>query len=493
MTAFSAAFSQIPTQHYITSTKGNIELTVSNNGIVGFNPVLNKSGFVWPRGSNAQYLYGGGFVLIRSIVRPEPSTYYSEFSYNPNDAKSWFAPGSVDDGDTLRPDLASKYRVYTSLDYDNYSGIDLNDAANPRWPIWTADDYLGAYYGEYKVDESERSRAMSKVKIMSDEDIVSIYKDTDKKVNTGAIINKNLFPVGVDAQTRVYSFDNENQKNTIFLNWIFTNKKGGLIQSITLAPVFDIDITKTTNAFAGIDNDIVIFPKDTSYITFATKMEVYEEGESFGYISFKWIQLPTLFNIAVDYDNPDRYILDNYGFTQIVPLINLQEMSPYFYERYKDTSRVGDKKFFMPVNHFNIYPNQSASFVLQINMTPPNADYPEMDEETMQKIEAELEANEKFFKERLTSVEVAEELSPISVFPNPTLDGNISVELGLPIGEQMTIELFDLSGNAIGTLYQGMHHTQNYDLKVDKRAKGTYLLRFTVGDKSYSKKFVVGG
>ena len=115
-----------------------------------------------------------------------------------------------------------------------------------------------------------------------------------------------------------------------------------------------------------------------------------------------------------------------------------------------------------------------------------------MDEDTRKKIEAELIENETFFKDRLTSVEVAEEESPISVYPNPTKDGKINLELYSPIGEQLSIELFDLSGNSLTTLHKGLHNSQKYELSIGKRPFGTYLLNINVGDKKYSKKFVVG-
>lgn len=493
LTAFSAAFSQVPVNHSVTSTKGNIEVTITNDGRIGYNPNLNESGFVWPRGSNAQYLYGGGFLLVKDRTSIEAPTYYSEFSYNPIDATTWFTPGSIDDGDNMRPDLASKYRVYSSLDYDKKSGVDLKDDSNPKWPIWTAADYLGTNYGEYKLNEAERSNTSSDMKTISDEDIVSIYKDTDTNINIGAVRGKYPFPVGVDAQTRVYSFEDENHKNTIFINWVITNNSSITNNQFVLAPVFDVDITKKTNRFSGLDNDIIFFDKESIYATFATEMGEYEKDESFGYMSFKWVELPTVYNSCyVDYINPERREIGKWGIFQMKH-IDLEEFGIQSNQYERDSTSIGYKKFFMFTESVCLAPNQSASFVLQINMTLPNEDYPNMDEATRNKIEAELAANELFFNQRLTSVEVAEELSPISVFPNPTVDGKLSVELGLPIGEQMSIELFDLAGNTLGKLYQGMHHSQNYELNIGKRAAGTYLLRFTVGEKTYSKKFVVGG
>jgi len=493
LAALSAVFPQVPVIHSVTSTKGNIELTVTNNGMVGHDPETKKSGFIWPRGSNAQYLYGGGFILLKLQDSPITAYFIPEYSYNFWDATSWFVPGSITDGKLLDTNNASKNRVYSSNSYDKYSGQDLSDQAAPRWPIWSEDDYLGSYYGDYKVDESERTRSLSKPLFKSDEDIVAIYKDTDTNINIGSKLHEFDMPLGIEAETRVYSYENDDQENVVFINWIITNKTNNEIGGLSFAPVFDIDITKITNAFTGIDNDIILFPEDSSYVSFATEMEEYEEGEEFGYISFKWVQTPLMKDIRnIDYSIASNPQLETYGYRQIPNDYELEEFFLYFLKQSYTIDKVSDQKFMMPIGGFSVLPDQSASFVIQINMTPPNEDYPNMDDETRKKIVAELLANETFFKDRLTSVEVAEEQSPISVFPNPTKNSKISLELSLPIGEQLSIEPFDLSGNALATLYQGQHNKQQYELNIGKKPIGTYLLSISLGDKKYSKKFVVG-
>lgn len=492
ITALSAVFSQVPLNHSIKSTKGNIELTVTNNGIVGHDPITKKSGFIWPRGSNAQYLYGGGFILLCEQPATGPSFYIPEYSYNFMDAVSWFVPGAISDGKLLDTEKASKYRVYSSTNYDKYSGVDLLGSDSPRWPIWTDNDYLGSYYGDYKVDEADRTRSLTKPLYKSDEDIVAIYKDTDTNVNSGKIIYDNAMPYGIEAETRVYSYENEEQKNVVFINWIITNKTDKPLQKQSFAPIFDIDITKITNAFTGIDNDIILFPEDSSYVSFATAMEEYEAGEEFGYISFKWLQTPLVNGIGVDYNYEFSRELRVFGYRQLPNNDDYYAFESSFLSWSENLTEQTNQRFFMPTFPFVLPAHQSASFVMQINMTHPNDDYPVMDENTRKKIEAELLANETFFKDRLTSVETTAEQSPITIFPNPTKDGNISLELDAPIGEQMTIELFDLSGNALATLYQGLHHKQIYALNLGKKAAGTYLIHITLGDKSYAKKFVVG-
>lgn len=493
LAALSAVFPQVPAIHSVTSTKGNIELTVTNNGMVGHDPVTKKSGFIWPRGSNAQYLYGGGFILLCEQFAAGETSHLPEYSYNFMDANSWFVPGAVSDGKLLDTSNASKNRVYSSNSYDKYSGQDLSNKDSPRWPIWTDGDYLGSYYGDYKVYESERTRSLSKPLFKSDEDLVAIYKDTDTNVNPiSEIYNNQILPVGIEAETRVYSYDNVVQKNVVFINWVITNNTANDFKKLSFAPVFDIDITKITNAFTGIDNDIVLFPEDSSYVSFATEMEEYEEGEEFGYISFKWLQTPLAQGGLIDYNYEFSRELQVLGYRQLPNEYDYIEYWSSFLSWSENLTQKTDQRFFMPTIPFVLPANQSASFVIQINMTPPNEDYPNMDDETRKKIEAELLANETFFKDRLTSVEVAEEESPISVYPNPTKDGKINLELYSPIGEQLSIELFDLSGNSLTTLHKGLHNSQKYELSIGKRPFGTYLLNINVGDKKYSKKFVVG-
>ncbi len=492
ITALSAVFPQVPTIHSIKSTKGNIELTVTNNGIVGHDLVTKKSGFIWPRGSNAQYLYGGGFILLREQMAAGETSHLPEYSYNFMYAVSWFVPGSISDGILLDSSMASKYRVYSSTNYDKYSGVEQSGGTGPKWPIWTDEGYLGSFYGDYKVDESDRTSTLSKPLFKSDEDIVAIYKDTDTNVNPISVIYNNIIrEAGIEAETRVYSYDNEEQKNVVFINWVITNNTANDIKSLSFAPVFDIDITKYTNAFTGIDNDIILFPEDSSYVSFATEMEEYEEGEEFGYISFKWLQTPLAQGILIDYNNEFSRELKVLGYRQLPNAYDYLEYWSSFISWSENLIKKTDQRFFMPTIPFVLPANQSASFVIQINMTSPNGGYPNMDEGTRKKIEAELLANEVFFKERLTSVETAEEKSPIVLYPNPTKDGKISLELDAAIGEQMSIELIDLSGNALSTLYQGLHNKQKYELNLGKKAAGTYLIRITLGDKSYSKKFVV--
>lgn len=494
LTAAATVLAQIPAKHNIKSTKGNIEIYVANNGMIGFNKEKGKSGFIWPRGSTAQYIFGGGVILFH-LNDEDPSQSYNipEFTYDYMSSYGWFVPGAISDGALMQPDMASKYRVYSSINYDRKSGEELFGGTGPKWPIWFDNDYIGSKYGDYKIDESDRTSAISNPRIISDEDIVAIYKDTDTTVNTGALKHKGLMPYGLEMQSRVYCYDNDAQKNAIFINWILTNKSDKDISNFTFAPVFDIDITKSTNAFVGVDNDIILFPKDSSYVSFATAMDEYEKGESFGYISFKWIETPKVNDSKIDYSSESNPQLKVYGYRQIPSSIVMEGLKSDFFKDGLEVEEKGEQKVLMPTNMFTLPAHQSASFVMQINMTPPDEDYPVMNEKKRSEIETELTSNEIFFKDKLSSVESIAESKQISVYPNPVKDGNLNIHLNVPYGDKLKIELYDLLGNRISTLYEGEHINENYSLKLGVQAKGTYVLRCLIGGKFYSKKIVVGG
>jgi hypothetical protein len=127
---------------------------------------------------------------------------------------------------------------------------------------------------------------------------------------------------------------------------------------------------------------------------------------------------------------------------------------------------------------------------MQINMTSAGEAYPDMSAEKREEIENELSSNEDLYEKRLTNVEIADGNGLIDIYPNPA-SASIDVEVELPFGEQMSIELFDLSGKSLGVLYRGTHYKQKYALDLGERAKGVYLLRFSVGTHNYSKKLVV--
>lgn len=491
LTSFISLFAIIPTQHSIKNSKGNIELYVSNNGIIANNQ--GQSGFIWPRGSVTQYIFGGGAIIFQYNPESEKSDQVPEFTYNYMTANGWFVPGSALDGDTLSPEMASKYRVYSSINYNHSTGKELFGGTGPNWAIWNGDDYIGENFGNYLLNEDDRDLSNSTPRFISDEDIVAIYKDTDKNFNTGALINPGLMPYGLDIQTRVYCFDDEEHKDVIFVNWIVTNRSDKELTNLTFAPVFDLDITKTTNAFKGTDNDIIIYPQDSSYVSFTTEMGDYEQGENFGFITFKWLETPAMSGNTVDYTSVDNMPLQTYIPRRIPPSYDLTMINNDFFKYGTPEDNKGEQKLLMPTHQFNLPVQKSASFAIQVNMTAPDTKYPQMDEEKRADIERELSSNEDWYDKHKTDVELAETSNDIKLYPNPSVDGMITVELSLPIGEQMSIEILDLSGKLLGILYQGLHYKQSYNLGIGKRSKGTYLLCFTIGTKQYSKKLVIGG
>ena len=81
------------------NTVSAIDLYVTNYGIVGHDVRNNRGGGLWPRGTQNQYMYGGGiwFAAKKKLASGDTNK-LCEISYNPNSGASWLAPGMIEDG-----------------------------------------------------------------------------------------------------------------------------------------------------------------------------------------------------------------------------------------------------------------------------------------------------------------------------------------------------------------------------------------------------------
>jgi hypothetical protein len=110
-------------------------------------------------------VFGAGLWFGGLRHRNDSLLPHVEFSYNPNSARSEFAPGSIlYDGaatDTTQP-ARDKYRVYRS-----------DDIVPPSWPLRTVN-------GESAYIDSVSLRASAgPMNVLGDEDLFLIYKDSD--------------------------------------------------------------------------------------------------------------------------------------------------------------------------------------------------------------------------------------------------------------------------------------------------------------------------
>ncbi len=294
------------------NTVSNIQFYTTNYGIFGLDVARNRGGGYWPRGSQNQYIFAGGVWLAAIKVRPGDTTTrkYCTITYNPNNGKSWMAPGRMDPTSTAKdlPDNneITKYRTYFSTDFKAGDGAPVLPDDGESWPIWdiAKEDTIKVdrYFGRYIDDKAARSRATyaKGPAFISGEDIFSTYKDTDLSLyDGGASQRKNLgYPLRLQFEQMIYSWGFGDYRDFIFLKYEITNYSKDTLQQCWMAPVMDVDIAVATNSQNGAGNDRCRYYEEDPSLNLAVQWSMTDQGEKgqgFGYLGFDFLESPAVY------------------------------------------------------------------------------------------------------------------------------------------------------------------------------------------------------
>lgn len=448
------------------STTGEIDFIFNNSGQVGFNQELNKSGFVWPKGSDAQYIYGAGLAIFTKLPNGENRNFYT---YNPNTANSDFTIGSY--ADTSEPTI-SKYRVYNSNDYDRLSGI-ANDEfySEYRWPVWHGNTAFDLRYGKYIINNAERTRSLSKPQIRTVEDMVSIVKIDDSYPIEKIPNPKEFEDLRIDVETKTYTL--ESLPHVLFITWIVHNRGTINLDSIAIAPLVDVDITRASQRFKGVDNDIMYLPEDESYAVFATEIGDTEKGEEFNYMIIDMYDI-----IHMELDDLRNQQIGNYNYYNfdLDTDYSFFAMEDYVGSDYKEKT-ISEMKLFSPTNRFDLIAGKKITLTIQIMMIPANDDYPEFPKKGIEDLGQVLDNNwSKFYGKVRTEVNTTEE-NTIKLYPNPATDFvNIDNK-----DVQELVEIISLDGKVVLT------SNGKTKINISTLQSGAYILK--IGEQS--QKFIV--
>ncbi len=465
---FLTTIQLVSQEHFVErrSSVGEIGFILNNLGQVGYSSELNQSRFVWPKGSDAQYIYGAGLAIFTKLPNGENRNFYT---YHPNTSKSDFTIGSY--ADTSEP-TESKYRVYNSNDYDIYSGIAKEEFMNEfRWPVWVGNNKFEKIYGNYIIKNSERTRTISRPEIRSEEDMVTIAK-IDASYPIEKIPNpKESGDLRIDVETKTYTL--ENLPNVLFITWIVHNRGTKILDSVSIAPIVDIDITRASQRFKGVDNDIMLLPEDDSYAVFATEVDETEKGEEFQYMV-----IDNDYKIDIEYNENQNLSRLNYG------VYNLGLETDYSFFQMEDYIQpdsvkkiTGEIKVFSPSHRFNLLAGKKVVLTLQILMFPANDDYPEFPKQGIENLGQVLDNNWiEFYREVRTNVDITE-IRELDLFPNPArnfinIDSKYKADL---------VEIISLEGKVVKTS-KGLD-----SIDITSLQSGVYILR--IGE--MSRKFIV--
>jgi hypothetical protein len=216
----SAVYSEY--QQRVT-TRSNHEFYVTNFGMVTY------PGWIWPRGSKIQHSWGQGIWFGTKKPASFDSSIVLSLGYDINIWDSYFVPGSVDDGVLAVDELFSpvqNYIVYVSTDY-SVTGTNTKSSRSADWPLRWVDKskipgqqgYIGDYVGNIT------QRKLYDPVFVSEEEMFSIYKDTDVRRNPHYRPNMG-YPNNIDVQQTVLTWGSALHKDFVIFNYTIINKGG---------------------------------------------------------------------------------------------------------------------------------------------------------------------------------------------------------------------------------------------------------------------------
>jgi hypothetical protein len=110
-----------------------------------------------------------------------------------------------------------------------------------------------------------------------------------------------------------------------------------------------------------------------------------------------------------------------------------------------------------------------------------------------------IEVNSQHFQRKPSEIlNVADEFVPgskpdIKIYPNP-FRSNTNIEFVLPESCYVTLEVFNISGLRVATLFEGQvgaYETQKFNLSVGTLPDGIYIVKLTSENKSVTRKIIV--
>jgi hypothetical protein len=378
------------------SNVGSIEYYSTNYGLINLNVRANSGGLFWPRGSGNQYGFAGGIWFAAKKKGPGTDTLrkYVAIGYNPNNGRSWFVPGQIDDGDTLIPNLKRLYRLYFSTDYDR-DGQAKDPADGPAWPLWWVDS-VNKYLQwticavNYESDSTKRNLLHHPLGTYNhgDEEVFASYKDTDlRRYDGGAEKRKKMgYPLGLQFNQYIRTW---REDSSMMITYLITNKSKDTLRDCYFGSIHDIDIYNINDSPSGSSNDRFNFysKKDdaimfsfTNSIAYAwTETTMGEAGKHFGYTAISFLETPGLDENGYALDDthvtlPDKQLwMSSCRFWNVANDI-IGDKARYDFissKRFDKDIGAGDKRIMINSGPFDFLPGTTVRFSVLITFAMP--------------------------------------------------------------------------------------------------------------------------
>jgi hypothetical protein len=473
------------------TTKGNVEIMLTNYGIFGLDVAKNAGGGFWPRASQNQYIFGGGiwFAALKLLPGEDVPRKLVAISYNPNSGKSWMVPGSVQDGPNV-DNTTFKYDIQSSVDY-NSDGTAINPPL-PTWPMWNTGGILkqNGNFGSYIYTESDRSSVVypQGAAFISDEDIISIFKDTDVSVYEKDTITKVLeagLPLGMQYQQAVYSWNKGTPlQDVVVIRYTMINTSPDTLRECYLAPAIDADIAVKANASNGAANDRTRFMTERPELQTAiqwTNENAGEAGKGFGYLGVTLLETP-----AVDAQNNIRKDKGFYPFTEQIGLYTFHnwtiENDPSTSDQRYDFVAAGmkdgddgpgDKRMLASTGPFVMHPGDTARVAVALTFAKYTGTTGAGTPESLAELIGKIETLRNELYQGVLSVENENLLKEKSAFISFKNDA-ATLHFKNESFKNIRAELFNTLGERISIIYNGDISADEISFKTNELPAGMY-------------------
>ncbi len=474
------------------NTLSPIEIMVSNYGHQFYNQGTSSSGFYYPRGSQNQYIYGGGLWFgAKKRVNGELQKLVT-IGYNPNSGRSWMTPGNTEDGVKTKDEDFPKFAIERSTDYNNDG---TKKGGGVPWSLWKTNDG-NAFTGQYVADVSKRNSAVypKGVSFYSNEMFHSRYKDTD----ISRFENKAQgFPFGLQYDERIYTWNSGFLSSVVVVQNTITNSSKDTLFDCVIGQLLDPDIGIGLTTAGRNDNGRYFNDNNIEGFYLWTSLGNSEAGKGFQYLGITLLETP-----SVNLQDPMRILkVAEYAFpiseqiglssSILYPIVE----DPLTSERRYDFISRGNKidsmlntdlKTMLSTGTFTMLPGQTLRFAYCLALAAPvgNAEADGTMENAKGIRELLRKTRDFYYNGFITGVDEDNwgSIADKHIFPNPA---NNWVEVRSEDNNEsvMSVYLYDILGNKYQIQYTSNNGSirfsvQNipsgyYSIVINNTKKGT--------------------
>lgn len=504
----AGAAAQINPYSVRVSKESSVEYYSSNYGIFGLDVERVRGGFIYPRGSNRNYMFGAGlwFGARKDAGGTLEKTTF--ITYNPNSGASWATPGERAE----YPNPSKFYPQYNSLEFDHVTGettLPIVPPLMPKWPLWREANPVSPWNpGVFEPVESKRlaSGPYRGPAFMPGvhEQVVARFHDADvSRYERGASPGDS--PIGLQMQQNIYSFNGGPFAATVIVQYDVINTSADTLYDCVLGQMTDADLGAAANDRARFYSQQPALR--TGYVWTGPE----SNGEEYGALAITLLEAPVRGDGGF-VDNARRLSFLTDGRVGTFPNWSiatdpLNETQRYDFMtsgRLDDDMGPGDRRVMMASTTFNMLPGDTAHFAIAYSVlrTVPSgrtkgsqvlsADPagPELDE-TISRLMAS------YFVTGFESVSAVTMpsnpvISGAAALPNPA-SGSSTIRFHVAERANVRISVANSLGAVVRAVDAGSLASGTHDRLIDLEglAAGAYLVRVDAGASSSATRLVL--